>query len=341
MPIMLKETLMIYSHRFLRKGINGYSRCTLIMVELIVLLLLALLQGCLEWLPVSSKGIEIIILTQSGVSGSEAYAIALFLHLGTVLATLLYFRKEWSIILNYKLLIERLETPSAPKKIPAPAKGQKKAKKAPKPPELSAGAKQQSLDWKLIIIASICTGIVGLPLYFAVAKPLGDNAFPGSIVSIIIGFFMIATGIFIIMTKKKEAGTKMQANMSTRDIIIMGLVQGLSVIPGVSRSGTTVSTLLAEGVNDRESLRISYIVSVPVIIAGNIFIALYELYKTNFSVFTTIPWYGLLLGTIISFVVGYFTIGLFLRLAQRVNFGYFCILFGSIAVVIMMIVVLA
>ena len=115
--------------------------------------------------------------------------------------------------------------------------------------------------------------------------------------------------------------------MSRKDSSIAGLIQGIAILPGISRSGFTVSSILFEKYNQDQSLNLSFLMSAPVVIAS---IGVDVLFGEG-SVFGTLDIMTLLVTTAISFVIGYFTMGGLLKIAQKINFSYFCIFYGITA----------
>jgi len=115
-----------------------------------------------------------------------------------------------------------------------------------------------------------------------------------------------------------------------RDSFISGLIQGIAILPGISRSGLTVSTMLVENYEQDHSLKLSFLMSVPVILAS---IGVDILFGEG-SIFGSLDLLTISVITIVSFLVGYLTIEILLRVARKINFGYFCILYGMIAFVI-------
>jgi undecaprenyl-diphosphatase len=142
-----------------------------------------------------------------------------------------------------------------------------------------------------IIITTLLTGLIGTPLLLF---GLDKFNFAGNAAMLLIAFFLILTGIFQWTTKKKKKNTEKE--LTFKDSIYMGIAQGFTAIPGLSRSGTTVSTLILRGYSTRES---------------------------TFDILI-IP------GIIASFIFGLLTINSLVKLAEKINFGYFCSGFGLI-----------
>ncbi|NHJ31575.1 MAG: undecaprenyl-diphosphate phosphatase [Asgard group archaeon] len=305
------------------------------MVGIGLIILLAVVQGLLEWLPVSSEGQIFLILNWFG-DPTNALSIALFLHLGTMLAVLVRFRKDFLLLFNIKFK-KKNESENSEKQI----NDQEQTEE-----EKFTESEKRKILWKFLLIATAGTAIIGIPLLVVIKFLLqeGDLYFAdgklasGDIITMIIGVFLIATGIFILVSRRRTAN-KTLYEMKNWEMLVVGLTQGLAIIPGISRSGTTIGTMLIEGVNEEESLRGSFLLSIPAVIGGNILIIIIDLIQGETS-FEGIPWYGMILAIVVSAVVGYATIDLFLRLAKKVNFGWFCIIIGVLALIITIIIVI-
>jgi undecaprenyl-diphosphatase len=110
----------------------------------------------------------------------------------------------------------------------------------------------------------------------------------------------------------------MAKHLEITDSVMAGVAQGISVIPGISRSGFTVATLLLRDIDDAQSLKLSFIMSLPVVLMGNI------LLNTSQFVFTLQSFVALVL----AFGFGFLTIHFLLKTAEKTPFGWFMIFFG-------------
>jgi undecaprenyl-diphosphatase len=273
------------------------------MIEYIII---AIIQGLVEWLPISSSGQVFLVATNFlNIDPDQAFSLSIWLHFGTMLAVLLKFRKDYFNILK-SLFPRRFNSEEIDIK---------------------------KRNW--LIIATIGTGITAIPLYFIFKFVIieGFSAESGDILTLIIAGFLIITGIVLIKFKKKY-GNKDLVNVSKevlrKDSLISGLVQGISILPGISRSGFSVSSILFERYKQEKALILSFIMSVPVIIAS---IGVDILFGGG-SVFGSLDLITIIVMTIISFLVGYLTINLLLKIASKVGFGYFCIVYGLVAFLI-------
>lgn len=232
--------------------------------------LLGALQGIFEWIPISSQGL-ITIFSSFIVTDINSIDFSLFLHLGTMFAVLIFFRKDW---INLILLRDK---------------------------ELL----------RFFIIASV----VSLSLGFVVYKTIGDIAI-GSGLLFLIGFGLLLTSWF----QKKDIRLNMNKDFNS---VIVGLLQGISVIPGVSRSGSTIFGLSLKENDPSEILKKSYIISLPAVIVstGYIFI--------NSPSISSFPWIALLS----SFVFGIISLKVLLDFSKKVNFSKITMTFGILCLI--------
>ena len=269
-------------------------------------LILAILQGLFEWLPISSSGQTMIISTIFfGISPDNAFSLAIWLHLGTTLAVLLKFRGDFINIL--KTLIHNTST-------------------------LEETVIKQR-NW--LIYATLGTGITAIPLYLLFKMIFLDifTAVQGDIITLVVSGFLIMTGIIILKAKRiknNNSLTTSPKNLVRKDSFISGLVQGFSILPGISRSGVTAGVILLKKYDQDVALKLSFLMSVPVSFAS-IFV---DVFLGNGSIFGTLDLFTIIITTLVSFLTGYFTIEILLKIAQKISFGYFCILYGVIAFII-------
>jgi len=251
-------------------------------------ILLGIVQGITEWLPVSSKGNVAILGQLLGMNTTDAFAYAIILHIGTFLAALIYFRKEIA--------------------------------------ELARGENKQLL--RFIIITLIFTGVMALPNYILLKKILetsslelfGLTIYSQTIFVLVVGFFLIITG-FLQLAKKKIK----EAKLTDKNALFLGLGQGLTVLPGMSRSGTTTSIMLFEGFAPEKAFHLSFLISVPTVILGELSFNLLEQPALSPE---------MIFGIIAAAIVGYLTIDFLLKIAKKINFGKFCLALGAIYILV-------
>ena len=197
---------------------------------------LGLLQGTFEWLPVSSQGIIVVVhsLLFDGEI-AEGIGYSLWLHIGTVPSALVAFRKETAQIVG-----EVLARPLRPSPLAA-----------------------------FLLVSTVLSGVVGLPLVLYLTD-LSESA--GAAAMVVVGVALLLTGALQIA--RRGPGNRDRDDLEMRDGLLAGVSQGLAVIPGLSRSGLTVAALLWRGFDRREALVLSFLMSVPASLAAAAFAVL-------------------------------------------------------------------
>jgi len=228
---------------------------------------LGILQGIFEWIPISSEGI-VALVSDFLIEGINPIDVALFLHLGTLFAVLIYFRKDWIEVLTLKNL--------------------------------------QLL--KFLIVATIVSLLIGFPLYRLVKSMIIGNT-----ILLITGFGLLLTAYFHKAKKTFEVDFSKLA-------MIAGFLQGLAVIPGVSRSGSIIFGLSLGKFDPPTILKVSYMMSVPAILASSLYIFL------NNQVLVFESWPAL----IFSFFVGILTLHFLIKISQKINFFKFALIFATL-----------
>ena len=251
-----------------------------------------MLQGLLEWLPISSEGqIALVMLHVFNITESSTIlSLIIWLHLGTMGAALLKYRSEYFNVLF------------------------------PKTAEFSYLR-------KFLIIVTLATGITAIPLYLFLREIF--QPMYGDIISVMIGLFLVATGIILYFFRNIRE-YRPATDLSLKEMIFLGLVQGLSILPGISRSGTTVATLLGRKIKQESSLKYSFLISVPAVLGAFIF----DLALSGVPELPGISVYVLIMMVGVAFVFGLLSMDILLAVAKKVNFAYFCMIIGLIAVVL-------
>jgi undecaprenyl-diphosphatase len=271
-------------------------------------ILIAIMQGLVEWLPISSSGQVFIVATNFlNISPDEAFSLSIWLHFGTMLAVLLKFRKDYLEVLK-SFLPNRFKCDDIDIK---------------------------KRNW--LIFATIGSAITAVPLYFLFKLIIieGFSAESGDVLTLIIAGLLIITG-FVIIKFRKDYGYKNLKNVPKdvliKDSLISGLAQGISILPGISRSGFSTTSILLENYEQKKALILSFLMSVPVIIAS---IGVDILFGEG-SIFGILDLFTIIVITLISFSVGYLTMNILLKIANKIGFGYFCIIYGLVALLILL-----
>jgi len=287
-------------------------------ISIIQALILGAVQGIAEWLPISSEGITMFLMINAfGKNPSDAISYAIFLHFGTMLAAILKFKGDFSHILASFARKNRREN-----------------------------SRENSL-LSIILIATLFTGLTAVPLYIAIKY--GSVAVSGKVFSLLIGALLILTGFILGAPERRERSERRRGEsgvgesggssknsesdayrraeeLSHFESALLGAAQGCAILPGISRSGTTIAFLLLRKIRQEDALKISFIISVPAVL-GAVFIDLIGNVQ-DFNLFTGISM------LISSFIFGYAAIDVLLRFASIVKFSKFCISIGLIAIII-------
>lgn len=269
-------------------------------------LIIAILQGLFEWLPISSSGqVMIVSMNLFNIPAEQTFSLSIWLHLGTTLAVLLKFRTDFIKI--FKSLIPKTY--------------------------IIENIDIRKRNW--LIYATLGTGITALPLYFIFRIIILEafTAFQGDLITLVVCGLLIITGIILLKTRKiygKSFVEDVPQKVIRKDSTLSGLIQGVSILPGISRSGVTVSIILFERYNQDTALRLSFLMSVPVAIAS----ILVDLIFGGGSILGTLDTISIISVTLVAFLIGYLSIELLLQIAQKISFGYFCILYGIFAYLI-------
>jgi len=255
-------------------------------MDVIKAILLGLVQGLTEFLPISSSG-HLVIGSEILNFHHPGITFEVFLHLGTLLAVLVAFRSE------LRLMIRSLFVSAA-------------ARQAD--PELN-----RFFLWNIyIVVATLPAVAVGLLLKDSIDRIFDD---------ILVSFVMLAvSGTIMVLTKwLRDKGAALSCSKS----LIIGVAQSMAIMPGLSRSGSTIFTGMLLGVNRETAARFSFIMSIPAIL-GAVVLKSSDLLTSPPSA-TELT--SLFAGTIASAISGYAAIVLLMHVVRRGKlhwFGYYC-----------------
>lgn len=252
-------------------------------------IVLALIQGLVEWLPISSEGQVVLFAYNFGnVPQKSLISLAVWLHLGTALAVVARYPRD---ILHILLLRDR------------------------------------SL-FRLLLIATVGTAMTAIPLYFAFKAAM--TTFQGEVLNVAVGILLLVTALVLYLPSRSSNTTLDESHRepTSREALTTGLVQGFSVLPGLSRSGLTISALLLQKVDKEKALRFSFLISVPAVL-GILGVEL----LTGAWPLAVVSAIDLFLMEIIVFAAGLLSIEVLLRVAKSISFWKLCLVIGTIAIV--------
>ena len=251
---------------------------------------LALIQGITEFLPISSSG-HLVAISQILGEPNHNLNLDISIHFGSLLAVILYFRKDVLSLISGLFSIIKLETDSTNAKF-----------------------------FLLLIIATIPVTIAG---FFAKFSGLSTNFRSIEV----IGFTMIIFGLILLFADKKGSKDRNQESWSYKDALIMGFLQCLALVPGTSRSGITITGGLALGFSRESSTKLSMLMSIPTILASGILLT-FDLAYFDKEVYSPS---GLALAASLSFLSALLALSVLIRYIKYKNFTPFVayrVLFG-------------
>jgi undecaprenyl-diphosphatase len=207
-------------------------------------ILLGIIQGLTEFLPVSSSGHLVLFQQIFGLKEAELF-FDVCVHLGTLVAVIAVFHREIQNIIT--ALLRLLSLAGQKEKILQQVESDPDSKMA-----------------LLIIIGSIPTAVLGF-MFHSIADKLFSSSF-------LIGLMLTVTGLLLWITRRAKPGVKGTGieDFSRTKAFIIGIVQGLAIIPGISRSGSTISIGLLLGIDRETAARYSFLLSIPAIVGAGL-----------------------------------------------------------------------
>lgn len=249
-------------------------------VNILHAIILGIIEGLTEFLPVSSTGHLTIVEKLLGLSIDDpgVTAFTAIIQFGAIVAVILYFRSD----------IGRL--------LAAWGRGL-----------LNRPARQNDDYWFAwyIIAGSIPIGIVGFLARGLISGPLRN------LWIVVAG--LILWSVVMVVAERLGKQTRPEKALTLKDALIIGLVQCIALIPGVSRSGATISAGLFRNLDRVAATRLSFFLAIPALVGAGV----YEGVSEGGAVSSTVGWVPVLIGTAVSFVVAYASIAWLLRLVAR------------------------
>ena len=256
-----------------------------------------LIQGVTEFLPVSSSGHLALLPHFLGIK-DPGVVFDLSMHVGTALAVATYFNKDL-VALSGQLKI-LLTTFFREKKI----------------------ARESA--WAFNMLVATFVSVISIFILKPLAFAYGRNPLSMVITLSSFGIFMLLADSLIKDTDELKMNT-IQWGKST----LIGLFQAFAIFPGVSRSGATLTISRQLGLGREEATRFSFLLSLPIIFAG-FFYKLPEIFNGNMS----FDLYSLIVGIVISFIIGLLTIHFFLKFIKKIGLGFFAIYRVVLAIIV-------
>ncbi len=271
-------------------------------MNIVLSVMMGIVQGLSEFLPISSSA-HIVFTSNfykifnnvpiSEEQPTQEIFLDIMLHLGTLIAVLIFFRKDIAEIC--KALYQAIKTKNY--------------------------ENQQAKLGLYIIAGTIITVILALPLEKVASHLVFHPA--------LVGGLLLVTGVLLFSS---EYMSKHKANLSQKvtlkQSLLIGLAQGIAVVPGLSRSGLTIATGMFAGLDRQTAARYSFLLSIPIILGASM---VYPLIKIDVTEAMTYNWFAIIAGTVVSGIVGYLCIKYFMKFISKFSlniFGYYCVIMG-------------
>lgn len=267
-------------------------------------LIQGIVQGLTEFLPVSSSGHLSLVQYFTGNSGETGAMFSILLHLGTLIAVFIAFRKTiWELIVEAFAMLGDIFRGKFSFKTMNP---------------------QRRMIWMLLL------SLVPL-LFFVFIKDVYSSVASDNDI-VVEGVCFVVTGVLLLLSDKLGSGKTNMATMRPRDALAMGIAQGIAPLPGISRSGSTVATGLFMGLDRSYAVTFSFIMGVPAVLGANVLElgdALGEPFPLSMSV--------VLVGVLAAVVFGLLAIKMvqwLIHTDKYKYFGYYTLILGVAAIVI-------
>lgn len=266
--------------------------------------ILGVIQGLTEFLPISSSGHLVIFQRLFGLV-EPGISFDISVHLGTLAAVVIFFRREIlevnaAAVSGFRRVIARKASIS-------------------RLFEEDPGFRLAML----LIVGSIPTAIIGILLQTWSDKLFSSLSLVGGML-MVTGLILVATGVLLWLTRGAEEKGHGMSGFTLGIALVIGVVQGLAIIPGISRSGSTIAAGLLFGLNRKTAGTYSFLLSIPAIAGA----AALHLLLDGMADFD--PWM-MVIGTLVSFAVGFLSLGILMRIVDRGKlylFAPYCLLAG-------------
>ncbi len=268
-------------------------------------IILGLVQGLAEFLPISSSGH--LVIFQSFLPGLDQIGkdmtLDVLLHLGTLIAVFVVYRKTiWNMIIEFFRMIGQIFS------------GKFKFRKANK--------------YQLMCIFVI---VATLPLFLEVF--VSDFIESKMRNLLVVGIMLFITAALLFIADRSVKGKKQMKDMTVLHALKLGLFQMVATIPGLSRSGSTISAAINMGFDRQTAVEFSFIMAIPAVIGANI-LSLKDVFEQGFNTALIGPY---IVGIVIAAITGIAAIKLVKYISRKDKFGWFsiyCIIAGIVSIVL-------
>lgn len=270
-------------------------------MDIIAAIIIGIVQGLTEFLPVSSSAHLVLIPELLNINTTLAFDVTL--HIGTLVAVIGYYWKD--VIEILKAFFQSLKDLIT---------GNFK--------EEFKNNQYKRLSW-LLILGTIPVGLIGI-----LFNDYIENAFNNIP---LVACFLIITGFILLIAEKISSGTKDIEHTGIKDALLIGIGQACAILPGISRSGATISTSLLVGINREDAARFSFLMSIPAILGATLVEAKNIIGLLNADLFV------ILAGFLAAVISGYLAIKILLKVVREsslIIFSIYCWIIGAAALII-------
>ncbi len=273
-------------------------------MDLLKAFILGLLQGATEFLPISSSGHLVLVPWWLGWEESPL-VFDVVVHLGTLVAVLVYFWRDWLTLIRAGFhALRQITNPTLVLQDP---------------------------DTRLVLWLIVGT----IPA--AVAGMLFESMFEAAFAKpALVAFFLLITASLLVFSERRHTAEKTLNEMTAVDALFIGIAQAFAIFPGISRSGSTMAAGILRGLPRTDAARFSFLLATPIIMGAG-------LKQVVFDVLTTDTVIGqdmigpLIVGFLGAVIVGYGCIWFLLRLLQQrrlYGFAIYCAVFGTVSLLV-------
>ena len=286
-------------------------------MSLLQSIFMGLIQGLTEFLPVSSSGHLALFKALFHVQTDTGIMFDVLLHLGTLVAIFaVYYKDIWELICEgVSIVIDFLANVGI-------AIGNLTSSRKKKYRKMVDTPYRRFV--MLIIVSTIPTGIMGV---------LGQNLIEAASATVLVpGICLIITSILLFISDRVKTGKKTEENASYGNAVVIGVCQGFATLPGLSRSGTTITACLLSGFDRTFAVKYSFIMSIPAVLGA----AVLELKDIGSETISGGLVTNCVVGAIVSGVVGYICIRTMLVVVRKKNFkgfSIYCFAAGLVAII--------
>lgn len=274
-------------------------------MELLKVIFEAIIQGLSEFLPISSSGHLAVVSHLFGYTAEEGTLLMVILHLGTLVAVFVAFRDIiWALIKEFFSLIKDICTKNF------------------KWTEMSPERRM------LIMLMISCVPL----LFFYIPEVLWDVFTKAQGSMLVVGISFLFTSAILFLATRHSKGKKTNKDITPKDALIVGIYQCIALLPGVSRSGSTISAGLFRGFDKKTAVRYSFVLGIPPILAGS----LMEI-KDAIGSGADVNWLYLFIGFVVAAVVGYLAIALvkwLIKSDKFIIFSIYTLILGIVVTII-------